>query len=119
GYFIGRSYIDLHKFRAYVLMSISIGLGTVLATLSKENGALLPFLILVIEYCNPNKIQKPVWQWRSLFLWLPSLAIVIALMIEINLSDRPWANRDFNQTERLLTEARVVVSYLIQLYIPR
>lgn len=119
GYFIGRSYIDTHKVRAYTFMSISIGLGTIFATLSKENGALLPFLILVIEYCNPNRIQKPVWQWRAFFLWLPSLAIVIALMTEINLSDRPWANRDFNQVERLLTESRIVVSYLVQLYIPR
>lgn len=119
GYLVGRSYLRIHRIRAYVLMSVSISLGTICATLSKENGALLPFLILVIEYCNPNKIQKPVWQWRAFFLWLPSLAIVVALMTEINLSDRPWANRDFNQIERLLTEARVVVSYLIQLYIPR
>lgn len=119
GYLIGRRNIEIHKIRAYVLMSISIGLGTIFATLSKENGALLPFLILVIEYCNPNKTQKPVWQWRAIFLWLPSLAIIAALMTEINLSDRPWANRDFNQVERLLTEGRIVVSYLVQLYIPR
>lgn len=119
GYFIGRNWIEIHKVRAYVLMSVSIGLGTIFATLSKENGALLPFLILVIEYCNPNKTQKPVWQWRAIFLWLPSLAIIAALMTEINLSDRPWANRDFNQVERLLTEGRIIVSYLVQLYIPR
>lgn len=119
GYFIGRSYIETHKIRAYVFMSLSISLGTIFATLSKENGALLPFLILVVEFCNPNKIQKPIWQWRIFFLWLPSLAIIVALMTEINLSDRPWANRDFNQVERLLTECRVVVSYLIQLFIPR
>ncbi|WP_347474121.1 hypothetical protein ABEF90_01810 [Acinetobacter thermotolerans] len=119
GYLVGRSDIQIHKIRAYVLMSVSIGLGTICATLSKENGALLPFLILVIEYCNPNKIQKPIWQWRAVFLWLPSLAIIAALMTEINLSDHPWANRDFNQIERLLTECRVVASYLVQLYIPR
>ncbi|MDM1272374.1 hypothetical protein [Acinetobacter indicus] len=119
GYLVGRSDIQIHKIRAYILMSVSIGMGTICATLSKENGALLPFLILVIEYCNPNKIQKPIWQWRAVFLWLPSLAIIAALMTEINLSDHPWANRDFNQVERLLTECRVVASYLVQLYIPR
>lgn len=119
GYLIGRRNIEIHKIRAYVLMSISVGLGTIFATLSKENGALLPLLILVIEFCNPNKMQKPVWQWRAIFLWLPSVAIIAALLTEINFSEHPWPNRDFNQVERLLTECRVVVNYLIQLYIPQ
>ena len=39
-------------------MTFAIGAGTILATYSKENGALLPLLILVIEFCNPNKNYK-------------------------------------------------------------
>lgn len=119
GYLSGRHYIHIYKIRAYVLMSISIILGTIFATLSKENGALLPLLILIIEFCNPNQLKQPSLQWRALFLWLPSLAIIVALGTEINFSERPWLNRDFNQIERLLTETRVVTSYLSQLYIPR
>jgi hypothetical protein len=119
GYFIGRSYLHIYKIRAYVLMAVSIILGTVFATMSKENGALLPLLILVVEFCNPNTINKPVWQWRAIFLWLPSAAIVAALSTEINFSEHPWPNRDFNQIERLLTESRIMVSYLMQLYLPQ
>lgn len=119
GYFIGRSYLQIYKIRAYVLMAMSITLGTLFATLSKENGALLPLLVLVVEFCNPDTRNKPVWQWRAIFLWLPSVAILAALSTEINLSAQPWANREFNQIERLLTESRIVVSYLVQLYFPK
>src|SRR5690606_26336095 len=99
--------------------TLSIGLGTILATFSKENGALLPLLILVIEFCNPNKNHKPMWQWRAVCLWLPSLAIVALLARTIDFSSDSWPNRNFNQIERLLTEGRIVVDYLAQLVIPR
>lgn len=119
GYFKGRALIITKPYFAYVLMTVSIGLGTILATFSKENGALLPLLVLIIEFCNPNKNNKPVWQWRAACLWLPSLAIVGMLLNYIEFSNDPWLNRNFNQIERLLTEGRIVVDYLVQLFIPR
>jgi tetratricopeptide (TPR) repeat protein len=100
-------------------MTVSIGLGTILATFSKENGALLPLLVLVIEFCNPNKNNLPKWQWRAACLWLPSLAIALMLWHYVDFSQDPWSNRIFNQKERLLTEGRIVVDYLAQLYIPK
>ena len=119
GYFKGRALLAVCPLKAYFIMTLSIGLGTILATFSKENGALLPLLILVIEFCNPNKNHKPMWQWRVVCLWLPSLAIVALLARTIDFSSDPWPNRNFNQIERLLTEGRIVVDYLAQLVIPR
>lgn len=104
--------------RTYFWMTLAIGLFTVLATYSKENGALLPLLILCIEFCLP-KDGKPVWQWRAIFLWLPSLALGYKLATYINLSENPWPNRNFNMIERLLTEARIVCEYLFHLFVPR
>lgn len=104
--------------RAYLWMTLAIGLFTVLATYSKENGALLPLLILCIEFCLP-KDGKPAWQWRAIFLWLPSLALGYKLSTYINLSENPWPNRNFNMIERLLTEARIVCEYLFHLFVPR
>lgn len=104
--------------RAYFWMTFAIGLFTVLATYSKENGALLPLLILCIEFCLP-KDGKPAWQWRAVFLWLPSLALGYKLATYINLSENPWPNRNFNMIERLLTEARIVCEYLFHLFVPR
>lgn len=119
GYFKGRTLIATKPYFAYTLMTVSIGLGTILATLSKENGALLPLLVLVIEFCNPNKNNQPIWQWRAVCLWLPSIVIAVILLRYIDFSPDPWSSRNFNQIERLLTEGRIVVDYLEQLFIPR
>ncbi|MHA3112737.1 hypothetical protein [Acinetobacter sp. ANC 4193] len=118
-YFRGRALLAVHPVKAYLIMTLSIAFGTILATFSKENGALLPLLIFIIEFCNPNKNNKPILYWRMAFLWLPSLAIAAMLARYIDFSADPWANRNFNQIERLLTESRVVVDYLEQLFIPR
>lgn len=119
GYFKGRALIATKPYFSYALMTISIGLGTILATFSKENGALLPLLVLVIEFCNPNKNNKPIWQWRAACLWLPFIVIAVVLLRYIDFSPDPWPSRNFNQIERLLTEGRIVVDYLGQLFIPR
>lgn len=119
GYLYGRSLILSNQIKAYIIMSASIGIATLLATYSKENGALLPFLILVIEFCCPDKTRKPMWQWRAIFLWLPSFAILMLLAKYINFSETLWSERrNFNQIERLYSEARIVTEYLGHLFIP-
>lgn len=117
-YLYARLQLVIRPRRAYVLMTLAIGAGTLLATFSKENGALLPLLVLVIEFCLPRE-GRPAWQWRALFLWLPSLAMAALLARYIDFSDNPWPNRNFNQIERLLTEARIVCEYLLHLFVPR
>lgn len=117
-YLYGRLQLAIRPRRAYVLMSLGLAAGTLLATFSKENGALLPLLVLVIEFCLPKE-GRPAWPWRALFLWLPSLAMIALLARYINFSDNPWPNRNFNQIERLLTEARIVCEYLLHLFVPR
>ena len=119
GYLKGRSFLPINKIKSYLIMSISIGVGTVLATYSKENGALTPLLILVIEFLHPKGAVKPHKFWRIIFLWLPSVAIVILLLKELNFAENLWPNRNFNQKERLLTETRILLDYLGNLYIPR
>ena len=117
-YLYGRLQLATQPRRAYILMSLGLGAGTLLATFSKENGALLPLLILVIEFCLPKQ-GKPAWQWRAVFRWLPSIVIAVLLARYIDFSDNPWPHRNFNQIERLLTEARIVCEYLLHLFVPR
>ena len=117
-YLYGRLQLATRPRLAYFWMTLALGVGTVTATLSKENGALLPLLILVIEFCLPKK-NKPAWQWRAVCLWLPSVAIAVLLARYIDFSENVWPNRNFNQPERLLTEARIVCEYLLHLFVPR
>ena len=119
GYLKARLLLSEKKASAYLWMTVSIGLGTILATYSKENGALLPLLILIIEFCNHSKDNKPMWQWRAICLWLPSITIVILLMKYMDFSTNPWPNRNFNMVERLYSEARIVTEYLYNLFIPQ
>lgn len=120
GYLHGRTLVALRARRAYVWMSLSIVLGGTLAFLSKENGALLPLLILVVEYSvlSARGIVPARW-WRVLFLWIPSLALLYGLLRHIDFSPAPWPNRDFNQIERLLSEGRILWEYLGALWVPR
>lgn len=119
GYLKARQALATRPVTAYIGMTAAIGIGTVLATYSKENGALLPLLILVIEFCNPSQQGRPIWQWRAVFLWLPSITIAVVMLRYIDFSANPWPNRNFNQIERLLSEARIVTEYLYNLYIPQ
>lgn len=131
GYLHGRLLLPRRKFAAYVWMSCSIAAGTALAAFSKENGILLPLLVVVVEWCRPRPstslgnnlpphlLIQPNWRWQALFLWLPSIAILVELAQKINLSPTAWPTRAFNQVERLLTEPRIIFEYLYHLYIPR
>lgn len=119
GYLKARLLLAHKPFQAYVYMTVSIGFCTILATYSKENGALLPLLILVLEFCNPNKNYKPIWQWRAVCLWLSSLAVLYLIFREVNFSENLWPNRNFNQVERLYSEARIVSEYLYHLFVPQ
>lgn len=119
GYLKARLLLAYKPLQAYFYMAVSIGLCTILATYSKENGALLPLLILVIEFCNPDKQSRPIWQWRALCLWLPSCAVLYLIFREINFADNIWPNRNFNQIERLYSEARIVTEYIFNLFVPQ
>lgn len=121
----GRLELSNNSRKAYIYMSLGIGLGTLLAILSKENGILLPLLAICIEVCifkHPNNRAQQLNQyWTWLFLVLPSIGIVALLIRDINpyTFTHPFGNRNFNLPERLLTESRIVTEYLYYLIIPR
>lgn len=119
GYLKARQGINSTPIKSYVFMAVAIGVGTILATYSKENGALLPLLILIIEFCNPSKKNKPAWQFRAVCLWIPSIALALLLIHYMDFSKNPWPNRNFNMIERLYSEARIVSEYLFNLYVPQ
>ncbi|MGN2253514.1 tetratricopeptide repeat protein [Frateuria sp. GZRe12] len=108
-----------------------LGFCTLLATLSKANGALLPALALTIEYSflRPWTFQSPSAErtnplyGRLMFVLaaIPSAAIAAYLLyvgwrgIAHGISAaRPWL-----LTQRLLTEPRVLLDYLDLLWLPR
>ena len=125
GYLYGRSLLLTRPNKAYLLMSLSVGFGTVLAVYSKENGALLPMLILVIELTIFNVksgANARVWGgWKFLFLQLPSL-LIMGYLIWRAIDAGPFrliSSRGFSIYERLLTEGRVLLDYQSKWFLPR
>ncbi|WP_407276468.1 tetratricopeptide repeat protein [Halothiobacillus sp. DCM-1] len=112
--------------RAYVAMSLGLALGTLLATLSKENGALLPLLAWLIEAfvfdADGRALDRDgrgfVW-WRRVFVYLPSALLLAYLAYQLPLlfSGQTFG-RDFTPAERLLTETRILWDYLRELWLP-
>jgi len=94
-----------------------------LAILSKENGALLPWLIAVLEVT----LFRGVWagrerQWSARAGWF-ALALPLLLLAALfivspeSITGRYWA-REFTLQERLLTEGRALWQYLSWLVFP-
>lgn len=125
GYLKGRAWLmqpARHRpWAAYLLMTVSAGLGTLLAVLSKENGALLPLLLLVLEAFLHRMGAKPAPRkaWLSVVLGLPTAAVLAYLVAHINFAPDLWPTRPFNQVERLYSEARILWDYMGQLWMPR
>lgn len=108
---------------ASLWMTISVSAGTILATFSKENGAVLPLLILITE--STILTRAPVQShrfriWRLFFLVIPSV-LLMAYLIKIAYSNGffvQYDTRGFSPYERLLTQSRVVLSYLESWFLP-
>lgn len=122
-YLHGRAMLDADKKAGYVWMSAALVVGTVLAMLSKENGILLPALI----WCLESTIRlmgrsggKVNWLWKAIFMVVPTAVVVLYLLVEPLkvgwFSD--YSNREFSPYERVLTQFRIVLSYLGQWFLP-
>jgi len=124
-YLYGRSLLATEKARAYVVMTASVGVFTLLATLSKENGVLLPMLIGVIEisiFASRGDVLPSLdRRWAVLFLGVPSMFVVGFLGYRFFSVDflEIHETRDFSLYERLLTQPRVVADYLQHWFLPK
>jgi hypothetical protein len=108
--------------QAYFWMTFALIVPGGLALLSKENGALLPVLVLVIEATIIRASSLPALnrQWKRLFLIGPSL-IIVAYLVYYPFPNSwfdAYTNRDFAAFERLMTEARVILDYLGHWFVP-
>ncbi len=99
---------------------------TLLATLSKANGALLPLLVLVLEatvFSHQPLTGSHRKRWHNvlwIFAALPSLLLMTYLLwIGVQSSLHHPEVRRWTEPQRLLTEPRVLWDYLKLLWLPR
>lgn len=115
----GRSLLSSTPLRGAALCTAAIAL-VPLAILAKENGLLLcAFLLLIERFCFPPAPQAWWRYWKLAFLWSPLILFVIYCLIRYHGFIHPFATRDFNAWERLLTQGPVLLDYLDKLLLPR
>ena len=126
GYVRGRELLAQGRVRTgYLGISVSLGLGTLLATLSKENGALVPLLAWVLEaWVLRRRLGAPEGSgfavWKALFLGLPTAVVVGYLLRSApGLWSGYTGGRDFSSWQRLLSETRILWSYLGDIWLAR
>lgn len=109
--------------RSIFLMWVAVPTCTLLALLSKENGALLPLLALVIEYTLFNEYhfaleRRHIHAFFGITLVLPILAGLLALIFGHGGERLDYSNRSFTLGQRLLTEPSVLWDYVRNILIP-
>ena len=121
-YVIGRRQMLLGR---HGLSIILVGLFVFggLALFSKENGALLPLYMLVVELTlfrfqgSKGQPDKTIIAFFTLVVALPAVLVLSYLAINAA-SVLHYESRNFTLTERLLTESRVLMFYLKMIIMP-
>ncbi|GAB2493884.1 hypothetical protein GCM10027084_03860 [Pseudoxanthomonas sangjuensis] len=107
-----------------VLRTAIVGLLAVLALLSKETGALVPFMLLAIWLAVPDASRetfrdtpgKRVFAWTAVYLpVLAGLAAAVALWPKISAG---YSGRHFAPLERLISESWILLDYLTSIFVP-
>lgn len=111
------------KSAAWIIWALTPGL-TVLGLACKENAALVPILILAAEFTVldfrrfDGRRSRHALGFAALLLLLPALLVVVAMLRGAPTLMGGYAIRDFGMGERLLTECRVLWSYLRWIALP-
>ncbi len=109
-----------HHRSAAACLFIGVPTLTFLAIQGKQNGAILPFLCLAIEFAYFQTTPRPkqVWIFAGLFCVLPVLGVLAVLWLHPMALMSMYGEYDFTPYERVLSQGRALASYLGQFLIP-
>lgn len=114
-----------HPRHTILLIIIGLGLCTFLAAFSKENGALLPLLALVILWCWIPAARRPhTLTYRGLILLLAVIPGLMVLGYLLSIAPEKFehgygALRYFTPEQRLMMQPSILMDYLRNLLLPR
>ena len=96
----------------------------ILGIFSKENAALLPLYILIVEsiifrFTTYNiKTKYYIYTLLSLILVFPAILVATLLIINPEVLIGGYSNREFTLQQRLLTEPRIIWTYIHMILLP-
>lgn len=123
--------------RCFLICTLSITAPTVVGILAKETAVMLPLYALLVEWAifgfrpsphvsthraSPSDRRPPRHDRRVVFLFLFALVVPmtvgVAWLLPGVLRAENWASRDFTLGTRLLSEARIIVDYIVWTLLP-
>ena len=119
-YLIGRARLAQRPWFGLIWMGVGIGFGTVLATFSKESGALLPLYALVMEFTLLRQVPLPssrIFRWCARGLVLVPVGVLLLYLATFNF-EGGYAHRPFTLPERLYTQWVILWDYVRQGFLP-
>lgn len=122
-YVYGREQIDISFRRGAAFVLAAYLLAMPAAVLSKENGLILPLLILVTEawwfgFGGSDRTVRFVRAVHAVFAVVPAIAGLTWFLTHFGSLVAGYAGRDFSLAERLMTQTRVLWDYIAQLLLP-
>lgn len=122
-YIAGRERLDAQPAQGFSLLALCFLLFLPLAAFSKENGVLLPLLALCIELFffgfKGNALTRKTVRYIFLALVaLPTAAGAIFLLLRPDYLSQAYSLRDVTFEERVLTEPRILFSYIRSILLP-
>ncbi|MBM7126868.1 hypothetical protein ISP19_15940 [Dyella flava] len=112
------------------ICAASLAIFTLIGLLAKETAVMLPLYAFLIEWVLFGFYRRPITpsqnthlrEWRLISLYtiglLIPLIVGLAWLLPSLLRPESWATRNFTLSTRLLSEARIVVDYIIWTLLP-
>lgn len=119
-YLYGRQIIQTNARTGMVLLCLALFPFGLLSVLSKENGALLLLLIVVLESTLLQNARTGRWfrLWYRTGVLLPLGIVIVFLLYSFSADMGLYDYRQFNLGERLMTETRVIWIYIAKILLP-
>lgn len=118
----GRQHLSTNATRGFSMMSAGLLAGLVLGVASKENAALLPLFVALIEisFFRHDDIGKGVRRRLWLFYAMSAAICLFALVWSIasGIVEKSYLGREYTLVERLLTESRILWHYIGLVLLP-
>ncbi|MEJ5347411.1 MAG: hypothetical protein WHS46_01805 [Desulfosoma sp.] len=115
--------------KRFISWGVVLGLAALGAFLSKENSAVLPLVILVIDtwFFDGRMVRRILQPLINCFQKRLGKVVLLACTVVVMLGtyfvmdhlSKGYSGRHFTMTERLLTESRVILRYVGAILIPR
>lgn len=116
----GISVISNRPLLGGLLLGLALFPFGLLSVLSKENGSLLLILLASMHWLFfHGRIQNRLLVfWFRAGILLPLVLLFLYLLYSVPATVEGYATRPFSLDERLLTESRILIAYLFEIFIP-